>query len=238
MSAVASRAAGVLARVAADRRARRLYEEWVRPGDLCFDVGANAGGRARVLLSLGARVVAVEPQPECIAKLRRIRGLIVEPVAVGAETGWAELRLATASTIATMSKDWVDAGRRSGRFGEHDWRGSARVRVVTLDELIVCHGVPSFCKIDVEGYEPEVMAGLSSPVPVVAFEFVAEQPEATRRVVSRLSEIGRYRFNVSFGEEHELRWPDWREPNAVLKELASLDEAGLAWGDVYAAICA
>lgn len=45
------------------RRDRDFYRQFVQPGALVFDVGAHVGNRLRVLRQLGARVVAVKPQP-------------------------------------------------------------------------------------------------------------------------------------------------------------------------------
>src|SRR4051794_16322556 len=53
------------------RAERRLYRQFVRPGDLVFDIGANRGGKCAAFLRLGARVVAVEPNPGCVTALRR-----------------------------------------------------------------------------------------------------------------------------------------------------------------------
>ena len=46
------------------------------------------------------------------------------------------------------------------------------VAVTTLDALIARFGVPAFIKIDVEGAEPDVLAGLSHAVPVLSFEYL------------------------------------------------------------------
>src|SRR5690348_10138144 len=56
------------------RRARALYAAFIKPGDLCFDIGAHVGNRTEHFLALGARVVAVEPQPAAMALLRRWYG--------------------------------------------------------------------------------------------------------------------------------------------------------------------
>src|SRR3989304_4794090 len=52
------------------RRLADLFRTFVKPGDLCFDVGAHVGDRTRALRRLGARVVAIEPQPACLDFLK------------------------------------------------------------------------------------------------------------------------------------------------------------------------
>jgi 16S rRNA A1518/A1519 N6-dimethyltransferase RsmA/KsgA/DIM1 with predicted DNA glycosylase/AP lyase activity len=52
------------------RRRQNFYRQLIAPGDLCFDVGANIGDYTDTFLALGARVIAVEPQPSCADELR------------------------------------------------------------------------------------------------------------------------------------------------------------------------
>lgn len=104
-------------------RMRELYSQFVRKDDLCFDVGANYGTRASVLASLGARVVAVEPQLECLGSLRRLHGHGVEaiPLALGSSVRIDNLQIGSISTISSMSREFVDQARRSRRFGKYSW---------------------------------------------------------------------------------------------------------------------
>jgi hypothetical protein len=44
------------------RKRLTFYRNFIRNGDLCFDIGANIGTRTEAFLELGAKVVAVEPQ--------------------------------------------------------------------------------------------------------------------------------------------------------------------------------
>ena len=53
------------------RRMMSFYRQFIREGDLCFDVGANIGNRTEVFLKLGASVVAIEPQADCMKGLQR-----------------------------------------------------------------------------------------------------------------------------------------------------------------------
>src|SRR5256885_14958552 len=65
----------------------RLYRNFVRPGDLVFDVGAHVGDRVASFRRLGARVVAVEPQRSMVRALRllygRSKSVAIEALAVG-----------------------------------------------------------------------------------------------------------------------------------------------------------
>jgi FkbM family methyltransferase len=218
------------------RRGRHLYGQWIHRGDLCFDVGANMGDRTRLFLGLGARVVAVEPQRKCIAALREIRSdrLVIEEVALGATSGTAMLRIAKASTLSTLAEGWIDRVRESGRFAEFDWREGVEVQVSTLDDLIARHGMPVFCKIDVEGYEAEVLEGLSQPLPALSFEFTPEWSEAAERTLTRLALLGFTQFNFSVGESLRLEWPDWGDIESLRAFLGSAPQDASFVGDVYA----
>ena len=142
-------------------------------GDLVFDVGANVGNRVDVFLSLHARVVAVEPLPECAQRLRDTfkRRCVVLETALGAAAGTAELRKGNEDVLSTMSDRWIESTTASGRFADDSWGDVLRVDVTTLDALISDYGVPRFTKIDVEGFEQEVLAGLSTAIPALSIEY-------------------------------------------------------------------
>jgi hypothetical protein len=90
-------------------------------------------------------------------------------------------------------------------FAWVDWSGRLEVPVTTLDALIEAHGEPAFAKIDVEGMEHEVLAGLSRPLRALSFEFVPSSMSSALASLERLEALGRYRFEVSLGEEMRLR---------------------------------
>src|SRR3954454_23884949 len=75
----------------------RLYADFVQPGELVFDAGAHVGDRVGAFRRLGARVVAIEPQPALVRTLRLLYGrdseVAIEPVALGRAPGTAELRV-------------------------------------------------------------------------------------------------------------------------------------------------
>jgi FkbM family methyltransferase len=213
---------------------------FVPRGGLCFDVGANVGNRSALFLELGARVVAVEPQQDCQRALEELFGhdprFTLVGKALGPQPGIGTLKQTSvpASTISSMSADWIDRVRSSGRFREYEWTRSEQVEITTLDALIAEHGLPAFCKIDVEGFEDEVLRGLSSALPGLSLEFTPEHLDSTERCLARLEELGPYEYNYSLYESLELATPQWGDCRHILEALRSLAADGVLFGDIYA----
>ncbi len=220
------------------RRARAFYRQFVRPGDLCFDIGAHLGDRTGHFLALGARVVAVEPQPGPAGVLRRLYGgdprVTIVAAAAGAASGEAELAIDPANpTVASLSPRWRAQVSRVASFSMIRWRERHRVQVTTLDALIAAHGLPAFCKIDVEGYEAEVLMGLTQPIPALSFEYVPAALEGALGAIERLVRLGPYRFNRSTGESMRFDDPRWRSWREIVEEVSAI-AATADSGDVYA----
>jgi FkbM family methyltransferase len=225
------------------RALRRLYRPYVPRDALVFDVGAHLGDRTRAFADLGARVVALEPQPRLHAWLRRLvgsrPGVTLRGEAVGSEPGEAELALSRRTpTVSTLSRVWrTELGDRNPSFRDVTWDDTIRVRVVTLDMLIGEYGLPDFCKIDVEGFEAEVLSGLSRPLPALSLEFVAGALDIALACVRRLAELGQYEFNAIRGEERRYRFSGWLASGAMVDWLERGAE-GLPSGDIYARLAA
>ncbi len=217
------------------QRMVRLYRGFVGDGDLCFDIGANIGGRTAALRALGARVVAVEPQPSLQELLRQRfahdSGVVVVPKALGEREGTAELFVGEAHTLATMSEEWIRITQGSGRFASHRWSRKLTVPVTTLDRLIAEFGRPSFCKIDVEGFELQVLRGLHQPIRVISFEFTPEYLQQAMECIARLESLGDAEFSYSIGESMRLAISRWVDAGKIGATLRSVDPR--VFGDVY-----
>jgi FkbM family methyltransferase len=216
----------------------QLYSEFLRPGDLGFDIGAHVGSRVRAWRHLGVRVVAVEPQPDCLRVLRllygRDRDVTIVPQAIGATPGWARMGISTATpTVSSMSPTWMEAVATDRRFARVRWNRSIDVEVSTLDALIADHGEPAFCKIDVEGFELDVLSGLSRPLPALSFEYLPPTHDQALAALDLVERLGDYEYNYSVVETMRFtsrRWLDATELSAVLDSVRPLGRSG----DVYA----
>jgi FkbM family methyltransferase len=214
----------------------RFYRGIVAPGDLAFDVGAHAGNRTLALRAAGARVVALEPQATFHAFLARTlpADVTLLKLAAGAAPGRAELAVSRLHpTVSSIAPDFSDAVGRAEGFTHVAWDGCERVEVTTLDALIAAHGEPRFVKIDVEGFEAAVLAGLGRPVAWIAFEYLPATLEAAEACVERITALGDYRFNLVKGEEDRFAFDAWCERSELVASLPALAADGRS-GDIYA----
>jgi FkbM family methyltransferase len=216
-----------------------MYGPFVGEGDLVFDVGAHLGDRTAAFHALGARVIALEPQPSLADWLERLvgrlEGVTVLRAAAGAAPGSATLAVASLHpTVSTLAHGWR---RRmtdeNPGFRRVRWDEEVEVDVTTLDRLVSEYGVPSFLKIDVEGFEADVLAGLSVPVPALSVEFVAGGLDVAVRCIDRLAALAPYEFNVVPGERRDRLWPEWRD-GGWTKTWLNDGADGIPSGDLYA----
>jgi FkbM family methyltransferase len=209
------------------RRLRRLYAQFVERGDLVFDIGGHVGNRARAFVSLGCRVVVVEPQPDFARLLRRAFArqpeVHVIEAAVSDAPGRAELAISERTpTVSTLVTSWREAREKDEGFSGVRWNRLLKVETTTLDLLIERFGKPVFAKIDVEGAEPQV-----------SFEYLPGDLDRTRMCVERLATLGSYRFNRSVGETNQLSSDEWIAGHELISALDT-PEVESRSGDVYA----
>lgn len=216
---------------------KRFYRQLIAPDDLVFDIGAHVGSRSYTLLSLGARVVAVEPQPVLAGLMRRhigsrLTGL--EEKALGAGEGEIELAVSSRNpTVTTTSRHFIETVSRIHSFRSVVWDRNITVPVTTLDALIAQYGEPAFCKIDVEGAELDILKGLSSPISLVAFEYIPAMAQTACGCIDRLTAMGDYRFNRVLGERHRLVETEWLTADKMKQFLCGLPPDAPS-GDIYA----
>jgi len=216
----------------------RLYAQFVQRGDLVFDIGAHVGDRTAVFRRLGARVVAVEPQPALLPVLKFFHGrdsaVIIERAAVGRVQGTVSLKLNIENpTVSTASDDFVRAAAGAPGWHDQTWGRTIDVPLTTLDALIARHGAPAFIKIDVEGFEAEALAGLSRPVPALSFEFTTIQRAVAAAALERCAALGYTSFNAALGESQTFAHPHSLSASEIARWIDALPHAANS-GDVYA----
>lgn len=220
------------------RKLARFYGQLIQPGDLCYDIGAHVGDRVHIWRKLGARVVAVEPQPHLMSLLRRWYGadssVALVPMAMAAQSGEMMLHISQSTpTVTTLSPEWMASVQRVESFAKVQWETQILVQVTTLDELIAQWGLPHYCKIDVEGFELEVLAGLSQPVALLSFEYIPAAMDVALGCLERLTALGAYEYNWFVGESHQFQSPRWLAADQMANLLKTIPLDAKS-GDIYA----
>jgi FkbM family methyltransferase len=216
----------------------QLYQRFVQPGDLVFDIGAHVGDRVGVFRRLGARVIAVEPQPALVKTLRLLYGrdpkVTIEALALGRRNGTIELKINLDNpTVSTASDDFIAAAADAPGWKEQTWSRCMTVPLSTLDDLIARHGIPAFIKIDVEGFETEVLKGLTQAVAALSFEFTTIQRDVAIAAIDRCVALGLDHFDAVLGESQTLVHGRWQGPDQIRSWLIDLPHDANS-GDIYA----
>lgn len=214
--------------------------EFIAPDDLVFDIGANMGNKTAEFLALGANVVAVEPQGACITELhKRFRAHIgtgslkVVQGACGSHLGEVWLSIGEAHTLSTISREFQE--KTQGRFGLHKWLHRIPVQSYTLSHLMKQHGVPKFIKIDVEGYEYEVLKGMDGIAPqYISFEYTPELHSNFVKCCNYLQKVGNWVFNYGSQEAELMKFTGWVDFDTLNDLLLLYSNDKVEFGDVYA----
>lgn len=205
----------------------------LNPGDLFFDIGAHLGEKSKKLLDKNLKIVMLEPLPQCVKQLKEKfknnNNIEILQKAVGRTMGNMTLEVnSKMPTISTMAKHW-----KNGRFSNQKWDQKISVEVTTLDHLIKIYGLPNFTKIDVEGFELDVLLGLSQKAGVISFEFTSEFLDQSTKCLNHLKKIGYNEFNFSIGESRKFysQWLSASELDYKLSHETKVNK--LLWGDIY-----
>lgn len=217
---------------------RRFYRQFIRPGDLVFDVGANVGEKTTVFLRLGARVVALEPNRECIERLHskfvealRFGHLTVLCVAAGCREDIIKFHvLKNASTLSTGSEEFIRL------LPNYDNLQACVIEIptITLDSVIEQFGKPTFIKIDAEGMDALILAGLHFRPRYLSFEFNTNPAlwAITQQCFVEAERLGFSHANITFGDVSKLYFPDWLEISKAPVAIQRVSGAHPQFGDV------
>lgn len=218
----------------------KFYEGFIYKGMKIIDVGANVGNYSRLFVSMGANVIAVEPQAYCQAILKKRfkqdANFILVESAVGEKNTFSIIRKSNSHTVASMNEQWIRNVTESNRFITEKWNILETISVITLDDLIAKNFVPDYIKIDVEGYELNVLKGLSHSVNIISFEITLPELKQTAiDCIEYIAGLGEYQFTIP-NRIKLLDVTDWKNKVQIIEEITrlSINNNELVSTDIYA----
>lgn len=181
--------------------------------------------------------MAIEPQPRFSDYLaNKFEGNVRfhdEKIAVGATNTTAILHISnlfpTLSTLA--SEEWRDKINKATPL-TITYDETVEIRVLTLDDLIKKYGKPTFIKIDVEGFESEVLKGLSHPIDYISFEVLSFNSDLMEECLLILTKLGYSKFNFSMRETFKMSFDSWVKGEIIKTFLNGMSKTYS--GDIYA----
>jgi FkbM family methyltransferase len=220
-----------------DKEMSSMYGQFIKEGDLCFDLGAYNGNRTEQFLKLGAKqVITVEPTKYSYDKLKKKFAkeskIILLKVEIADKEGKQTMSLCSSSAFSTFEDSWVKEINTNPKLANLEWTGKEEIDMVSINNLIEQYGLPHFLKIDIEGYEEKAFSTLKYAIPMLSFEYLIKFPERTTNCIYYLCALGDYEFNYSVGESMKLALPEWCNGVKILEELQKADQ-NVIFGDVY-----
>lgn len=217
-----------------------FYSRFFVPFETVFDVGALQGEYSEALALGQAKVIAIEPNPAYHPRLTslarwyndRLCSITNEFCAAGEFEGSADLNVCSNplySTLLPATSDWLTGPDYEGVH----WTRKVTVPVHTLDTIAEKHGQPSFVKIDVEGFEFQVLRGMSFKPRNLSFEFGSRRKSLAIDCISLLGSRG-YRFNPIIGRELRLQSTRWMTEAEAKAWIDSIVPEVVEYGDMFA----
>lgn len=205
--------------------------------NLIFDIGANLGSTVKIFIKKSEKIVAFEPNKLLVDNLKEIfkhDNVIIDTRALSNKVGTKVFNVSNADSLSTFSEDWIHNSRFSNTI---TWDTQIEVETTTLDNIIEEYGIPDYVKIDVEGYEYEVLSSLTKFLPdtLFAFEWAEETKDKICLILEHVNNLG-YR-SFGYTEEDKVLFDgeiDWVVYEKFLKTVEEFKpERKVRWGMIY-----
>ncbi|HUR65062.1 MAG TPA: FkbM family methyltransferase, partial [Chitinophagaceae bacterium] len=178
-------------------------------------------------LKMGYKVIAVEPEKKALSTLHwrfgRNNNVTILDNGVSDIEKTLTIHIAeNRSGLNTVSDKWVESleKEKTNRWQKrHAFKDHYEIRAITVDQLYKKFGIPYYIKIDVEGYEKNVIKGMTRLPSLISFETnLPEFIEETIECIQHLSSISdTIRFNYSISDKLELT--HWITPPDMISKL-------------------
>lgn len=178
---------------------------------LLYDIGANRGLYADANRHEFDECILVEANPSLCSflssKYESNTQIHIENAIVSNKSS-ETFYVSNADTISTVDPEWVTKSRFSHNYS---WRPLEGLPTVSLDQLLQKYGEPYHIKIDVEGYEYNVIQSLTKKVRSLCFEWAEEKKKEILLTLDYLNSLGyrQYAIQIEDSYTHKVDSSEW-----------------------------
>jgi FkbM family methyltransferase len=209
------------------RKLLSFYKNFVGNADLAFVFGDQTGNLTQLLTLIGAKTICIQPISEYFPiladRFTKNKNCILLKEDVGAfQTEFFYNGIYERHILPFSSNLSAEDNQEY-------------IKITTLDDLILNYGKPTFCYINGEGYEAEVLKGLNQPIQTIVLTFFSFTQEKTAAILRRLISLGQYEFNWKLLHESSLKSKTWLSPKALHHSMFEFSDAPFS-GELFARI--
>lgn len=217
------------------KKLNKFYRELKVSDKLCFDVGANEGIRTEALLNCKSKVIAFEPQPECLQQLNKKyknnSNLIIAPFALSGNDGKASFFICEEySDCSTLSEEFKE---NYGNYSKLNYKRQIQVDCLTIETAIKKYGQPYYIKLDTEGNDFEILRNLKSEIPVISFEYNFLLKHHAIAIIEKMQSLYSFNINYIHYENYEFRNSEKIEPQIFLNNLEKYFPENILTGEIF-----
>jgi FkbM family methyltransferase len=141
------------------------------------------------------------------------------------------IQYSDSDVISTCSIDWME----KSRFSSHKYDKPVKIKTISLNSLILEYGLPDLIKIDVEGFEYEVLKNFLYKVDNICWEWVEEELDSVIKISNHLSSVGYNEFGYVIGDEYLKRPDKYLKLQDFQSELIkiAISERKELWGMIW-----
>ena len=205
---------------------------------ILFDIGANRGLYADANVNLYDQCILVEANPELSRflseKYNTNPGMVIVNKIVSNKQN-ETFYISNADTISTVDPEWVNQSRFSQNYSWHPVQG---LPTFSIDELVQTYGQPSFLKVDVEGYEYNVILSMTQKYCPLSFEWAEEKKQEILLTLKYLHSLGYSKFSLQMEDSYTYQvkneeWVEFSTLYSMLETLCDVSRKSM-WGMIWA----
>jgi FkbM family methyltransferase len=204
---------------------------------ILFDIGANRGLYTDSNAKKYDKFILVEANKHLCNFLKNNYinnpNIIIEQKIVSSDKNTV-FYISNVDVISSCDSEWINNSRFSNKSC-YNFNKTTDNESITIDELVEKYGIPEYIKIDVEGYELNVLKSMTKKYCPIGFEWAEEKKDELLLSLEYVKSLGYEKFCLQKEDKYDFvpeKWLDYNQIYKIVDELCNI-ERKLEWGMIH-----